>query len=212
MSAGRVRLADFATWRFVVASESTPDAAQLDAALVARMARGDRAALGQLFLRYAPRLLSIGAGVLGDPSEAEDVLQEVFLEAFRRSRSFDPNRGSVASWLFVRMRSRCLDRKKSASHRRLVLDGSMPAPARHSTRSDAELDLGVRALDHRHLAMALSDLGAHHSEVLLLGYFDDLSCSEIGARLGVPVGTVKSRVRRALELLRERLVASQGAS
>ena len=138
------------------------------------------------------------------PSEAEDVLHDVFLEAFRHSGRFEPERGSVLSWLVVRMRSRSLDRRKSAGPRRRVRETAMhDCPS--SPSDQAELELGARAIDHRRLSGAIGDLEQPHAEVLALGYLEDLSCSEIGARLGIPVGTVKSRVRRALGILREKL-------
>jgi RNA polymerase sigma factor (sigma-70 family) len=88
--------------------------AATDDELCARMARGDSAALAALFQRHGSRLLLMGKVMLGDASEAEDVVQEVFLEAWRKAQSFDAERGSVRAWLAVRMRSRCLDRSDPA--------------------------------------------------------------------------------------------------
>lgn len=170
------------------------------------MARGDRNALGQLFERHASRLLPIGAAILRDDSEAEDVLHDVFLEAFRRARAFDAERGSVVAWLAVRMRSRSLDRKKSATARRTV--SSEETPASEALTEDP--DVGARVLERHKLASAIRELPPDHAEVLMLGYFEDLSCSEIAARLEIPIGTVKSRVRRALQVLREKLAGGTG--
>ena len=176
------------------------------------MARGDRDALGELFSRYAPRLLSIGVAIIGNPSDAEDVLHDVFLEAFRQSGQFDPGRGSVISWLVIRMRSRSLDRKKSKAMRPSVSEAAMQHTAGSTAASEEVVEPDMRALDHRRLAAALADLERPHVEVLLLGYFEDLSFTEIAERLDLPVGTIKSRARRALSLLRDRLRAKERAS
>jgi RNA polymerase sigma-70 factor (ECF subfamily) len=75
-----------------------------------------------------------------------------------------------------------------------------------------ESNAGARALEHRKLAQAVSSLAPEHAEIVLLGYVEDLSCTEIAARLGIPVGTVKSRVRRALAILREQLGDGTGGT
>lgn len=183
---------------------------QSDAELVERMARGEQHALGELFSRHASRLLSIGVAIVGEPSEAEDVLHDVFMEAFRRARSYRSDRGQVYSWLAIRMRSRSLDRRKSNAPRQHILEEAVLATERAVTMGETETQMGVHALDHRNLSGALRSLEAQHAEVLMLGYFEDLSCSEIATRLHIPVGTAKSRTRRALILLRQLLQNAKG--
>jgi RNA polymerase sigma-70 factor (ECF subfamily) len=116
----------------------------------------------------------------------------------------------VHAWLAVRMRSRSLDRRKSAAARRNVSNDEAIAtqPTAHP-----ESEPGRQGLEHRKLARAVAALSAEQAEALMLGYFEDLSCSEIAERLGIPIGTVKSRVRRALSILREDLAdGTRGAS
>jgi RNA polymerase sigma-70 factor (ECF subfamily) len=170
---------------------------ETDAALVGRMARGDRVALGTLYERYAARLNALLVKFLGDRAEAEDLLHDVFLEAWRYSGSYSTERGTVAAWLALRARSRAIDRRRSAPRTRSVsLEGS-DVPE----RGDPVADPG-RIHDQRRLGDAFSVMSADEREVILLGYFEGLSSTEIAARIEKPVGTVKSRTRSALEKLR----------
>src|SRR5262249_44538283 len=86
-----------------------------DASLVAAIVRGDKSALGALYDRHCRLLLALGLRVLGDRTAAEDVLHDVFLEAWHQARTFDPRRGSVRAWLVTRMRSRALDRRATVA-------------------------------------------------------------------------------------------------
>jgi len=174
---------------------------EADPLLVARMARGDRAALSVLYQRHAPRLLALSLRVLGDRAEAEDVLHDVFLEAWRNAASYSEERGTVSAWLALRTRSRSIDRRRSPGRSRAVsLEGSgRPEPI--DPLSDP-----TRTQDHGRLGLALSVMSDDEREVIVLGYFEGLSSSEMAERLGIPVGTVKSRTRSALSKLRTQLL------
>lgn len=164
-----------------------------DAELVAAMAAGDRAALGIVYDRYASLLMAVGMRVLHESRDAEDVLHEVFVEAWKQATTYDPARGSVRAWLVTRMRSRALDRAKSAVRTRSVALDDAPVPAARPERSRD---------DHDRLHNALDTLPTEQRQVLELGYFEGLSSSEIASLLEVPVGTVKSRVAAGLQKLR----------
>lgn len=173
-----------------------------DAALIRRMARGDRDGLAQLYDRYAGVLLAVGERILRSRREAEDLVHDVFLEAWHKAAEFDPGRGSVRTWLLVRTRSRALDRCRSASMTRMseqnsdeVLEQKVLAP---------EEDPALQP-DRAAVRRALLSLPKEQRTVLLLGYFEGLSSSEIAARANVPLGTVKSRVATALAKLRSGL-------
>src|SRR5687767_7645752 len=92
---------------------AVPDG-ETDSGLVASMARGDRAALGMLYERHASRLLALLLRILGDRAEAEDLLHDVFLEAWRHAADYSTARGTVSAWLVLRARSRAIDRRRSA--------------------------------------------------------------------------------------------------
>lgn len=184
------------------AMSTVPDAGGLDdAALLRGVAAGDRRCLATLYDRFSPIMLAVGLRLLGNRGEAEDLVHDVFIEAWRRAHSYDPNRGSVRTWLLLRMRSRCLDRKKSAavSRREAMPDYEAAAPG--GAFGD---ELG-RHVDRQRIAAALGSLSESQREVVLLGYFGGLSAREIGERVGIPTGTAKSRLAAALRQLRGEL-------
>ena len=168
-----------------------------DTALVAAVAAGDRAALARLYDRYAPTLLAVGQRILGGRREAEDLVHDVFLEAWRQAASYDPARGTVRSWLLVRLRSRALDRHRASSGAPLPIDSVPRLEERAAGGEDPAL-----APDRVAVRRALAALPSEQRAVLELGYFEGLSSSEIALRTGAPIGTVKSRVATALARLR----------
>jgi RNA polymerase sigma-70 factor (ECF subfamily) len=169
------------------------DDAAIDAALVAAMAEGDRGALATLYERHASLLLGLAIRIVRDRREAEDLLHDVFLEAWRSAKDFDPKRGRVRTWLAIRMRSRALDLQKSARVSRNAGDSGL----------DLLVDDGdTTNPDCARVRAALASLGDDQRKVLELAYFEGLSCTEIAERITIPVGTVKSRIAAGLERLR----------
>lgn len=163
-----------------------------DVKLISRVARGQNAALGQLYDRHAALMLAVLTRVLGDALEAEDVLHEVFLEVWQHAADYDESRGSVRAWLVMRARSRGLDRLRAQGRARLQAREPAEAP---SAQPALETTLTVRR--------ALLRLSPELRSLLELGYFEGLSSSEIAAHEQLAIGTVKSRVARALTELRE---------
>jgi RNA polymerase sigma-70 factor (ECF subfamily) len=174
------------------------EATQEDVDLVRQMAAGVEEALAALYDRHARTLMAAGMHVLRDAADAEDVVHDVFLEAWRKATSYDPRRGTVRAWLLVRMRSRCLDRLRAAAVRRDVDPHEVPVPAAAvSPNADAWQDDGDRVVS------ALHQLPEGQREVMQLIYVRGMTSQQAGAALGVPTGTVKSRVRLALRALRQ---------
>lgn len=178
--------------------QAEPAASDLDA--LRRMADGDAQALGELYDRHASRLLALGMRILRSEREAEDVLHDVFLRAFQHAGDYTPERGSVKGWLLLHMRSRCLDRARSHGF-------SRAEPLLEEPAHDA-LPCADRRIDAARASSLLATLPAGQRDVLELGYFEGLSFSEIAEVLGVPLGTVKSRVHAALGTLRSELGVS----
>jgi RNA polymerase sigma-70 factor (ECF subfamily) len=168
-----------------------------EAKLVARVARGDRGAFAQLYALYSPLLLALGMRVVKSRAEAEDVLHDVFLEVWKRAGDYDPQRGSVRAWLAMRMRSRSLDKQKSPRVTRAVPFEDSGAEARPAP----EMDPGLK-MERERVRAALGNLSLDQRSVVDLAYFQGLGVVEIGEKLGVPVGTVKSRLSAARERLR----------
>jgi RNA polymerase sigma-70 factor (ECF subfamily) len=170
-----------------------------DAKLVAAAAIGDRNALAQLYDRFAPILLAVATRILRERREAEDLLHDVFLEVWRQAGDYDEKRGSVRAWLLVRLRSRALDRRKSAAATRFV---SGDAERILDEREGGGGDDPSLAPDRTKVRKVIATLPDEQRTVLELGYFEGLSSSEIAARIDAPIGTVKSRVAAALARLR----------
>ncbi len=185
-----------------VAPARAPVGADADVLAIRRVANADRAALAELYERHAPLLLGLGIKMLRDRAEAEDILHTVFVEVWQRAGDYAPGRGSVRGWLALRMRSRCLDRLRRAEVRRRddSEDATVAAIEPDDGAAVAEL-----AIEGRRVREALKTLPDDERAVLLLGYFKGLSSTEIGTRLGIPSGTVKSRVRRGINSLRAAL-------
>lgn len=177
-----------------------------DDALVVALARGDQAALGQLYDRHAGILLALGLRIIGDRAVAEDVLHDVFLEAWHRARDFDRGRGTVRAWLVTRMRSRALDRR-ATSQRHARLAEEMNRGAELVARPpDVSAPVDGERLRHH-----VQGLPPELTTVIELAYFEGLSSAQIALRLHIPAGTVKSRMARALSTLREDLGAEGGS-
>jgi RNA polymerase sigma-70 factor, ECF subfamily len=190
-------------WRNTRMSPPSPTFAELDDLTVVReAARGEIKALAALYDRYAGLLLSMANRMLGNETVAEDLVQDVFMEAWRRAHAFDPTRGSVRTWLLVRLRSRALDRLRSARARREVMVEEPREVA--LTAEDPEL-----SPDRALVRQAMQQLPADQRLVIELSYFHGLSSSEIAEQMGSPIGTVKSRTAAALGKLRAAMSTAQ---
>jgi RNA polymerase sigma-70 factor (ECF subfamily) len=173
-------------------------AAAADEALIRRVAGGDSRALRQLYDRCAPLALALALRIVRSRSEAEDVVQEAFLEAWKRAGSFDARRGSALSWVLAISRSRALDRLRAR--------GSADRAAQEFAREEAApVQLPIESAEQRQererIQAALAALPQEQRAILELAYFEGLTQSEIAARTGDPLGTVKTRCRLALEKL-----------
>ena len=176
-------------------------AGESDEALLARVAGADKAAFAALFGRYGGRvkafLLRLGAA----PDMAEEAAQEVMVTLWRKAGAYDPRKAAASTWIFTIARNRHIDLIRRA--RRPV-----PDPADPTWQPDPEPD-GARTMAGRErdarVRAAMAGLGRDQVEVVRLAFFSDLSHGEIAARLDVPLGTVKSRLRLAFKKLRTEL-------
>lgn len=178
----------------------SPQSDSADAELVRAAARGDETAFAALYDRYSPILFGLLLRILRSRPEAEDVLQEVFVQVWQRAASFDEARGRPFTWLVMMARSRALDRLRAVESR----ERTATAAAREEAEevSDAARD-AERAEEREAVRGALAQIPEAQQRALLLAYFEGLSQSEIAARLGEPLGTVKTRMRAGVMKLRE---------
>jgi RNA polymerase sigma-70 factor (ECF subfamily) len=163
--------------------------------LMARVARGESAALKHLYERHAARLLALAHRIIGARGEAEEVVQESFLEVWRRAKDFSTERGSVTTFVNTIVRSRAIDRLRSRGARERVTEAAKNEPPRDSA---SPLEAVEQRVERERINAALMALPAEQRQVLELAYFEGLSQSEIAEKTGEPLGTVKTRVRLAM--------------
>jgi RNA polymerase sigma-70 factor (ECF subfamily) len=205
-----------------------------DAALVTEVVAGSHDALAALYDRHADAVFATACRLTSDRGLAEEVVQETFLALWNRAETFDPSLGSLAAWIHTIARNRTVDRLRAAGRRpmtitlssaaatgpatggveadadaleRVLASGSMVAGAVPPRSPEMEYALGeLRAA----LGAALADMPEEERIVIVMAYAEDLSQSEIAERLGWPLGTVKTRTRRALARLRAVLGSGVG--
>ncbi len=180
-----------------------PEQAQTtDVEILRAVAGGDEQALGQLYDRYRLILFGLILRILRSQPEAEDVLQEVFLQVWRRASSFDEARGRPFTWLVTLARSRAIDRLRSLGSRERA--GEEAAREVTDSISDAARD-AVKSEQAETVRRALSELPEEQRRTLVLAYFEGLTQTEIAERLRTPLGTIKTRMRSGMIKLRELL-------
>ena len=175
-----------------------------DQALLERIAGRDADALADLYDRFAPVALALASRVLGDRSEAEDVLQTVFTRVWQEAGRYDATKGSPTSWLLSWIRNGAIDRlRRREALQRATLQSADHAPAGHH---DAPHGHDHSAEERERLAKAVASLPL----VIEMAYFEGLSQTQIAQRLGEPLGTVKTRVRLGMNKLRQALPVLSG--
>jgi len=183
----------------------SPDA---DGALLVRVASGDGAAFDALYGRYAPVAAGVARGILGEVGLAEDAVQEAFLAVWWQAPRYDPERGSVPSWLLTIVRHCAIDVHRRRHADRWVEGGAL---AEMSDGSDTHA-LACQQAAARQVREAVGRLPAAQRATLALAYGGGYSQAEIARAQGVPLGTVKGRVRLGLRALRSHLAGPEGAA
>ena len=193
---------------FAVAVKPAIDWAETDrplAALLGRVARGEESALAQLYDSTCRVVYGLILRITGDAAAAEEIAMEVYLQVWRTAANYSPERGTVSTWLVMLARSRAIDwlrsRHGQSTRREDSLDDVFvlrdPGPDPEAASLDAERSKAVRR--------AISGLPEEQREALQLAYFQGLSHSEIAARQGLPLGTIKTRIRLGTHRLRDAL-------
>jgi RNA polymerase sigma-70 factor (ECF subfamily) len=172
-----------------------------DEQLVAAIAGGDDLALGELYDRYSRPAYNLALRILRDSGLAQDAVQDALLGVWRTAAAFDAKRGTVSTWLLTLVHRRAVDVVRREERRRTdVLADDAPQESGESTEDEAELrERRIR------VQAALAQLPDDQRQALELAYYGGLSQSDLAERLGVPLGTIKSRMFTALAKLRELL-------
>ncbi len=171
--------------------------------LVSAMAAGNQQAMGELYDRTSSLIHAVALRMLANPQDAEEVVLDVFMKAWRNAPSYTPERGSVTAWLVMMSRTVAIDRIRSrhAQPRTLDLSGSDFFPEIAVSPDNPEAATAHNQWRQRiHAAMA--DLPPEQREALLLAFFGGLSHAELSERLDLPLGTIKTRIRLGLKRLR----------
>lgn len=171
-----------------------------DLVCLLKIQAGDTRALAELYDRYTPLLFPVCTRILRSGADAEDALQNAWLQVWKRSTSYDARRGTVAAWLLTVARSRALDRYRSVASRRQAEARVDPEPLMPTPDPSTG---AVRGQLRERVREALAQLEPQQRQVLEIAYFQGLSQSEIAERINAPLGTVKSWTRQALMRLRE---------
>jgi RNA polymerase sigma-70 factor (ECF subfamily) len=154
-----------------------------------------------VYSRCSGRAWAVALRVLGSRADAEEVLQETFLEVWRRAREFDPSRGAMEAWVMTISRTRAIDRKRSLGTVARIAEDAAAQPPPVSASPVDPSDAAALGQDRARVAAAMRELPPEQRVVVELAYFEGLSQREIAERTGDPLGTVKTRSRLALEKL-----------
>ncbi|MBI4339309.1 MAG: sigma-70 family RNA polymerase sigma factor [Chloroflexi bacterium] len=183
-----------------------------DEQVIGLVQQGDRDALGELYDRRGKAVFGFALHLLRDPAKAEEVTQEVFLNVWLKARFYQPQRGSFNTWLLTMTHHRAIDELRHAQRQRAVLDEAGQAMVINSDAPRDPLDEAQRAQEAETVNRALETLPPEQRNVIALAYYHGLSQSEIATRLQQPLGTVKTRMRLAMQKLRVALASHQEPS
>ena len=179
----------------------------IDATLLANIVKGDQQAFSQLYDHSSALLYTLAFRILGNREEADELLQDVYLEVWRKVARYDVGRGTPIAWLITLTRSRAIDRLRGRAvrgqHATMRLDETVSSsvadlgPSPYETQADQELRMAVGS--------AMTSLPPAQQQAIELAYYEGLSHIEIAAKLNQPLGTVKTRIKLGMSKLRESL-------
>ncbi len=178
---------------------------EADAELVRQMNSGDDQAFTTFYDRFAPGLFSMIYAILRDQKESEDVLQEAFVQMWKRTGTYDAKRSSLFTWAVMISRHKAIDRLRSRQRQARLAEAVANEPDDITATAPAErADTVLARSDERdRIRAALAQLGDAQREAIDLAFFAGLTQTQISKKLGTPLGTIKARIRRGLLALRE---------
>ena len=190
-------------------SHERADQAAVDRELMDRVVAGDELAFQDFYRRLSPGLFSMVYQILQDQKEAEDVLQEAFLQMWKKASTYDDKRSALFTWAVMISRNKAIDRLRGRQRRSRLVEEA----ASELSTSSADFESGSDVLssqsdERKRIRSALSALPALQREAIELAFFSDMTQAEVSAKLSEPLGTVKARIRRGLITLRDVLKSS----
>ena len=194
-------------WLLWAVIAGPPGATAADHTTLERMARGDHEALAELYDRHSRLVYSLALRIIRDQGEAEDIVQEVFSQAWRQAGRYEARRGNVIAWLLNLTRSRAIDRLRGRQSRPEAASDSLLAIdiPDLTLPVDEQLSLEGRASRVR---AAMQELSVLQRVAIELAFYEGLTHVEIAERLELPLGTVKTRIRQGLLKLKDRLAGA----
>ncbi len=182
-----------------------------DNAILLRCASGSEAAFQELYARLAPTLFAMTFEILRHQKDAEDVLQEAFVQLWKKAAAYDPARGTVFTWAVTIARRKAIDRFRASHRRNTLLENAATENAIMAPEAAAPADdLLMQRDEGKRVRAALREIPAAQSAAIQLAFFSGLTQSEIAQKLGAPLGTIKARIRRGLLALRDGLADNPG--
>jgi len=190
-------------------AETSTAQQMMDQEMIARIGHRDQNAFSTLYDRLSGPLYSLAMKMLGDPAEAQDALQEVFLQIWSRAGTYDPEQSSVFSWAVLLTRSRAIDRLRARGRRLRIVAGPTEDEEHggiiNASTVESAADTAEKSDEAARVRYVLTNLPSEQREAIEMAFFEDLTHHEIAARLGQPLGTIKARIRRGLLKLRQQL-------
>lgn len=179
-----------------------------DNALITLIVRADADALGELYDRYNRLVFSLAQASVGDPGTAEEITLDVFMRVWRRARTYQAEQSKVSTWLTSIARNRSIDelRRRGARPEQHSIEWTELAPVAVPRTNGPEV-VAERAMQQQRVRAAIADLPEEQRQVVALAYFKGYTQREIAEGLGLPLGTVKTRIRLAMDKLRQALHA-----
>ncbi len=168
-----------------------------DMRLVARVRAGDQQALSELYDRYSKVVYGVALRILHDTGAAEDLLQDIFLQLWRKPDAFDSSRGSLAAWLAVIARHRSIDRLRQRRPETNIEDCVIVTAT--DLRDETERSLVIEKV-----RVVMNEMGPDQRTAMEMAFFEGLTHTEIAEKTGEPLGTIKTRIRSGLQMLRTR--------
>jgi len=182
-----------------------PEATDRDIELLRQIAAGDRAAFAEFYDRHCTLMFSVASKILNNTGEAEDVLQEVFVQIWEKAGRFDPKLGKAASWAAILVRNKAIDRIRASQRRSRLAEAAGAAHAIATEVSDSANENFYGHDKAKFIHSAIGELPDEQRRAIELAYFSGLTQDEISQKLNTPLGTVKARIRRGLLKLRDQL-------